>query len=264
MKLIDCFIFYNELNLLNFRFAELYDSIDYFIIVEATRTFVGKKKELFYENNKHLFSQYSDKIIHVIVDDMPDSNNPWVLERHQRRCIERGLKTLHLDPNDIIIISDADEIPDTNTVKQIMNSVESSNTSNTFIYNLIQDLYYYNITCKCNDIWKASLIINHSTYNDKYNRDPQEVRDAIVHNQLSSIEKGGWHFSYFGGVDFIKNKIQNFSHQECNNKNNLNEENMLEKIKNCKDLYGRNNVKFTYINVSDNKYLPKNYKLLMN
>lgn len=260
MKVIDCFTFYNELDMLKFRLTELNDVIDYFIIVEATRTFVGKSKELYYENNKQLYSQYADKIIHVIVDDMPISNNAWDLERHQRRCIDRGLKTLQLDPTDIIIISDVDEIPDIHAVKNVLNNVTPFNT---FIYNLQQDMYYYNITCK-GDKWYHSKILNFITYNDTYNRDVENIRQSHFYRQIPSITNGGWHFSYFGDVDFIKNKIQNFSHQEVNNEKNLQVENILEKIKNCYDLFGRKDVKFTYINIADNTYLPNNYKLIMN
>lgn len=260
MKVIDCFTFYNELDMLKFRLAELNDVVDYFILVEATRTFVGKSKELFYDNNKHLFSQYADKIIHIIVDDMPISNDAWNLERHQRRCIDRGLKTLSLDPSDIIIISDVDEIPDTNTLKILVNRVTPSNV---FIYNLQQDMYYYNITCK-GDKWYHSKVLNYITYDSTYDRDVENIRMSHFYNPIPSIANGGWHFSYFGGVEFIKNKIQNFSHQEVNNPDNLQEDKIIERIKNCDDLFGRNDVKFTHINIEDNKYLPRNYQLLMN
>ena len=46
MKIIDCFIFYNEYNILLLRFTELYEIVNQFVIVEATSTHSGKKKEL--------------------------------------------------------------------------------------------------------------------------------------------------------------------------------------------------------------------------
>ena len=55
MKIIDCFIFYNELDLLTYRLNLLNNIVDYFIIVESTHTFIGKEKKLFFNDNKHLF-----------------------------------------------------------------------------------------------------------------------------------------------------------------------------------------------------------------
>ena len=46
IKIIDCFIFYNELDLLEYRLNILNDVVDYFVIVESTHTFVGKEKVL--------------------------------------------------------------------------------------------------------------------------------------------------------------------------------------------------------------------------
>jgi beta-1,4-mannosyl-glycoprotein beta-1,4-N-acetylglucosaminyltransferase len=69
MKIIDCFTFYNELEMLEYRLKTLYDTVDYFVLSEATLTHVGKSKKMYYDKNK--FKEYADKIIHVIVDDFP-------------------------------------------------------------------------------------------------------------------------------------------------------------------------------------------------
>jgi hypothetical protein len=66
-KIIDCFIFYNELNMLEFRFQELYNDVN--VLVKSTIT--SKDKILYYNENIDLFSKYKDKIIHIIVDDFP-------------------------------------------------------------------------------------------------------------------------------------------------------------------------------------------------
>ena len=57
MKIIDCFIFYNELDMLTYRLNILNDVVDYFVLVESNHTFVGKEKPLFYQDNKHLFEK---------------------------------------------------------------------------------------------------------------------------------------------------------------------------------------------------------------
>ena len=66
MKIVDCFIFYNELKMLKFRLKYLYNYVDHFVLVESTKTFTGTPKPLFFQNNKHEFLEYLDKIIHVV------------------------------------------------------------------------------------------------------------------------------------------------------------------------------------------------------
>jgi beta-1,4-mannosyl-glycoprotein beta-1,4-N-acetylglucosaminyltransferase len=68
MKIIDCFTFYNELKLLEYRLNILYNIVDYFIIVEANQTHQGKSKKLYYNENKNRFEKFQDKIIHIVVD----------------------------------------------------------------------------------------------------------------------------------------------------------------------------------------------------
>jgi beta-1,4-mannosyl-glycoprotein beta-1,4-N-acetylglucosaminyltransferase len=65
----DCFPFYNELDILEIRLNVLNEVVDYFILVESTRTFSGKKKELVFDKNKDRFSEFKHKIRHVVIDD---------------------------------------------------------------------------------------------------------------------------------------------------------------------------------------------------
>ena len=101
-KIVDCFTFYNELDLLTYRLNILNDTVDYFVLVESTHSFVGKEKPLFYQENKHLFEKFNHKIIHIIVDDFPhkypnidfEKKEQWINERFQRDCISRGIDKL--------------------------------------------------------------------------------------------------------------------------------------------------------------------------
>ena len=119
MKLLDTFIFYNELDLLLYRLSTLYDVIDHFVIVESTLTFTGKQKPLYYQENISKFERFSDKIIYILVDDLIEEKNiniknkdQWRNEYHQRNSIDKGISLLNLNNDDLIIISDVDEIPD--------------------------------------------------------------------------------------------------------------------------------------------------------
>jgi len=70
MKIIDAFIFYNEMDILEYRLSMLYEIVDYFIIVESTRTHFGKDKPLFYQDNLLRYEKFAKKIIHVIDRDL--------------------------------------------------------------------------------------------------------------------------------------------------------------------------------------------------
>ena len=88
--IFDCFTFCNELDLLELRLETLSDVVDKFVLVEADRTFTGKSKPFFFAENKARFTNYLDRIIHVQVEDMPQTNNPWDREHFQRKGLFVG------------------------------------------------------------------------------------------------------------------------------------------------------------------------------
>jgi beta-1,4-mannosyl-glycoprotein beta-1,4-N-acetylglucosaminyltransferase len=256
-KIIDCFIFYNELDMLEYRLNVLNDVVDYFVLVEANHTFVGRPKPLFYNDNKHLFEKFNQKIIHIVCD-LPFSsetidiskNQQWVNEKHNRSCIKDGLKQISIDDRDLIIIADVDEIPDPNTLR-ILRNLDTTNK----IMALEQDFYYYNLNSKRHEKWYFSKIISYDKY--RYlNKSCDEIRNSFT----EIIPKGGWHFSYFGDTNFIKNKIENFAHQEYNSSEFTELATIEERINNCVDLFNRGGNNGMYkISAIDNDYLPPLY-----
>ena len=114
MKIFDCFSYLDEDFLLDIRLNTLDSLVDYFVIVEGNMTWQNNYKKLRFNINK--FSKFKDKIIYVPVEDMPDGDNPWLRENFQRNCIMRGLKKS--SENDLILISDLDEIPNPDSIKQ--------------------------------------------------------------------------------------------------------------------------------------------------
>ena len=121
--IVDCFTFYNELDILKKRLKYLSPVVDKFVLVESTKTFRGNSKELFYEQNKKDFDEWKDKIIHVIVEDNPDDKNPWVRESYQRNCITRGLTEISVE--DLVMISDVDEVPKVELIRKLPNSLDT-------------------------------------------------------------------------------------------------------------------------------------------
>jgi beta-1,4-mannosyl-glycoprotein beta-1,4-N-acetylglucosaminyltransferase len=265
MKIIDTFTFYNELDLLYYRLSLLYDVVDKFILVEASKTHKGNDKPLFYLENKARFKEFEDKIIHVIDYDLTSSaehnihlylkDNIWKNENHQRNCIDYGIRSLNLSDEDIIIISDADEIPNPQVLIDIKNS-----QPRTYAYALLQDMYYYNLTMKSANLWFYSKIVSFNYYRDVLKSIPQycRVRDGQL-VQLPGIINGGWHLSYFGDASFIQNKLKQFAHQEYNIEQYTNLNAIEDKIKNNKDLFERNN-EWHKVPIHENNNLPPGYE----
>lgn len=110
--------FFNEIELLELRFKTMYDYVDKFIIVESKYTFTNEPKELFYETNKEKFKKYWSKIEHIVVEMVPVTcTTAWEREFFQRNEIQRGIKDA--DADDILIISDLDEIISPYGVKRV-------------------------------------------------------------------------------------------------------------------------------------------------
>ena len=236
--------------------------VDYFIIVESTHTFTGKEKKLYFNENKHLFENFTN-IIHIIVDDLPykyhnvniNNNEVWINEFFQRNAISRGLSNIkNLDDPDVIIITDLDEIPDPRTLDKIKkgNIIVDINT-------LEMDLYYYNLNTRFKSKWPSCKIISYKKYN-KLNATCNDIRNI----NCPIILNGGWHLSYFGDKYFIQNKIQNFSHQDLNISEYTDLEKIEKRVQNNSDLYDRKWSNFEKIKIEDNTYLPVDYDKYLN
>ena len=254
IKIVDTFILYNELEMLYYRLSLLGPLVDYFVLVESNRTFSYNPKPLYYNDYKHLLP-YTNKIIHVVLDDLPHSNNCWANEYFQRNSIDSGIKQLELTDSDIIIVSDVDEIPNPIILKEIKNGT----TVIEDVYRLLQDMYYYNLTCKLHTIWSLSKIMNYKSYHAIIHHEPQKCRYV----DSKEIPNGGWHLSYFGDVNFIQNKLKNFSHQEYNNDTFNNESHIKNVIEQSIDLFNRQGIQIIKINISDNTNLPPEFFQIM-
>lgn len=211
MKIYDCFTFFNEFDLLEIRLAELWDTVDQFVIAEANQSHSGKSKEFLLLDNWSRFSAYADKLQHVAVTDMP-ATDPWSRERHQRACLARGLQ--EAQPEDLIVTSDCDEIPRAEALEMIAND-----TNGYLRYILSTPMFQYKINyMKVYDIVKQSniMVTRKSAYTN-----PQQEREYTfpwiqTPADTVTIDHAGWHFSYFGDDRNAITKIENFAHTETN------------------------------------------------
>lgn len=258
-KIYDAFLFFNELDLLEIRLTMLDPYVDYFVISECDYTFSGNKKPFYFEENKHLFSKFLHKIIHVknyntneiknltntfsdskkiIFDNIiknyekiknsaeTDFGKPnWCLDYLHREFVSLGLSECNDD--DIIIFSDLDEIPNPEIIKNVK---ELSLDENRYTLNHDYHNFYINNLSDAN--WMGNVISKYKTIkldslcNLRRNR-----------NNYKMINNGGWHLSFVGGVDRIKQKIESYGHQEFNN--DFIKSNIQNKITQNTDLFGR-------------------------
>ncbi|KKU88104.1 hypothetical protein A3A64_00810 [Candidatus Gottesmanbacteria bacterium RIFCSPLOWO2_01_FULL_48_11] len=249
MKIFDCFLFFNELELLELRLMTLHDVVDYFVLVEANKTFTDKPKDFLFEKNKKSYKKYLNKIIHVKVEDTPmldRAKNAWAIEEWQRNCITRGLATAK--DEDRVIVSDVDEIPDPDRVMQ----VKDSNTPVTFK----QCLFYYFVNCWGGRDWNGSVMTPYKNMMVPYRL------KGLARKGLNRIKNSGWHYTYMGGVKNIRLKLNNLSDAYTRRDQVGNDEDILRKIMTQKDLWDEHRA-HTLVNIDEKGYAPLTIKTFL-
>ncbi len=247
-KVIDAFTFFNELDILKLRLAELNDVVDTFILVEATLTFSGLPKPLYFQENKHLFEPYLHKIVHVVIDGLPKENTwTWTRETMQRNAIWNSASQLNLNPDDIFMWMDVDEIPDSDKVAELKTQGLPGG-----IHCFSMDMYYYNFTCKSPNPWTHAKVSEVGALGSSPN-----LTVLRTTGQYPTLSPGGWHMSYFGDAEFIRKKLQSFSHDEFNTAYFTDLNRISAKIEAGTDLFDRPNIHWVYVPLNQNSYLPR-------
>ncbi len=246
----DCFQFFNELDMLKIRLNVMSPIVDKFVISEATETFSGLKKPLYYEENKEMFAEFADKIIHVVVDDTPEGYT-HDRDTFQKNAVTRGLA--NCTDEDIIIFSDLDEIPNPEKIKEILKDFQEDK-----IYHFAQRLFYCylnmeevsgnllsyagefeGVECKK---WIGTKMCSYKLLREQ-NLQLGELRFPERKEIGIRVEDGGWHFGYMGGhgekdiKKRVQEKVISAAHQEYNSKHVLNQ--VTDQIKDGKDIFGR-------------------------
>lgn len=256
MRVVDSFIFFNELDILEIRLNVLNDVVDKFILVESTVSHSGKTKPLYYQENKTRFEKFNHKIIHCVIEDTPNSfeeaqkrflspkdeleknilmhclttsNVPkgetqWLREFYQHESVRRGMLLANLDDDDLCFVSDVDEIWN----PEINYKVDDFN-----VCKLRQEVRMAFL-----DLWSSEDWLG--TYYTKYKNIKNSSAnhfDTVSKTKHVIVENGGWHFTYQGGLEKIKTKLENFGHQEYNNDHIKNL--ISTRLNNGEDVLGR-------------------------
>ena len=261
-KVYDCFMFFNELDLLELRLETLDPYVDHFVISECDSTHSGIDKPFLYEKYKEKFANFADKIIYVknhnskdvtvlkniyegkkremydIIVGHHDGHKPehghgmhngaWCRQFLHAEYVKLGMANCNDD--DIIMFSDLDEIPNPEVLKDIRNFDMNKqycllqDNNNFYVNNIASTNWRGNIICKYSHLKNKSLgMMRHLARQDEKN--------------FTFINNAGWHLSYMGPPGRIKMKIKSCAHQEFNNPNVL--ANVESNMNNNRDVLGR-------------------------
>jgi len=255
MKIFDCFMYFDEEIVLDVRLNTLNQFVDYFVIVESKFTHRGDPRNLLFNHKK--FEKFKDKIIYLVYDRRPeeieiinsnDSNgeksrkyilNAAYRENGQRNFIKEGIK--NASENDIILVSDLDEIPNLLNV--------DFNKINEKIVMFKQDMFYYKFNLYLpNLIWAGTKACQ-----KKYLISPQWLRnikdrkyssfrlDTIFsknkYKSIKFIVNGGWHFTNIKNAKEIEHKLKSYLHHREFDEDPLSVKQIEEIIKNKRAIY---------------------------
>ena len=223
----DTFTFFNEIDLLKIRLEELQGVVDKFVLVESIHTHAYREKPLYFQEYKHEFKDYLDKIVYYLVEDTPPMGkfDRWAIERHQRGCISRALDKCNCSNDDVILISDLDEIPRASKIEMAKNLL----LENDFVI-FDQKFYIRYLNCIHQDSFCGTVACKYGTLREygsvndirwgwgNARKRSTTQRAGIIakasDKNYPHILNGGWHFTSFGGYDAALYKSQNYGHKE--------------------------------------------------
>ena len=227
MKIYDCTTFYSEHMMLDVRFHALNDYVEKFIVTESLYSHSGQPKKLNFDINN--YPKFKDKIIYLVIDQEPDDlikiENT---KEHQGLKRNNSLKRIELSYNymmkatenlandDLVILSDNDEIPNLNS-KQFKQS-----NKNVFIFkqlffyykfNLLYDLmpWFGSKACKKKSLKSFSWLRNLKSKKYSFWRLDTYFNENKLTN-LEIIKDGGWHFTNIKTPEELYIKMTNFGH----------------------------------------------------
>ena len=251
-------MFFDENLVLELRLNLLDKYVDYFVIVESKYNHKGEAKKLNFDIKK--FKKFEQKIIYIIYDQQPSDLykfekedtkrdidgkyifNAYKRENAQRNLISQGLKNASLD--DLIIISDVDEIPKLEKIN--LNEIKNE------ILVFRQDMFYYKFNLKLSNFkWTGSKACKmKKLISPQWLRNIKDKKFAFYridtffsstkYRNLKFIEDGGWHYTNMKNAKEIEHKLRSYLHHQEFEANHINLEQIEKIIKSKKAIYDVN------------------------
>lgn len=220
------------------RLKSLWDVVDRFVLVEADKKHTNEPKPFYFWERQDDFKNFWQKIRHLPVEmTVPYKGvGDWSIENAQRDAIAYGLEDAV--PDDLIMISDLDEIPAPDVLQKIREGQLADVLEKTPL-NLEQKFFYYYFDRICKAPWHGTVIVKRKNLTT-----PQKMRE--IKDTVPRILDGGWHFSYMGGVDRVINKMISIVDGNaivvCSGGKLIDRKHVEEAIANGTDIYNREGI----------------------
>jgi hypothetical protein len=189
-RIIDTFLFNDELDMLEVRLTELASHVDRFVLVEADVTHRGLPKPMYYAQNRERFSQWNGKITHVTAKHLPDSADPWKREHAQR---DAAVHFLDAGDDDIVLISDVDEFPPPQFLHPDPSSVGRQGLGADPAVTFLQRTCAFAVDWEYG--YEPCAVAARVGYARRHGL--AAVRDSRARYP---VIRGGWHFTWLGGA----------------------------------------------------------------
>ena len=272
MKIFDCTTFFKEKMMMDIRFNILVEYVSKFIVVESTFSHSGEKKGLHFNIND--YPKFKEKIEYIVIE-----KEPVDLFRHEEllkssyykrlnsiKRIEQSYEYMSYglgssDDNDLILLSDNDEIPNLSLITNKEISADYILFKQLFFYykfNLLYDRidWFGTKACKKKRLKKFSNLRNLKNKKYPFWRLDTYFSD-IKQSNLKIVQNGGWHFTNIKTPEEIYEKLNNFGHHDEVEVSNINIDYIKEKIKNREVFYNHLADKDSQDRWNDNYKLKK-------
>lgn len=240
-RVFDISMFHWEFDLLDLRLRELWDVVDHFVVTESKYDHRGRPRELILSCTDR-FDWARDKLT-VRASDAPEfANSSWDYERHHRRESIRAIEDFSPEPDDLLLVSDLDEIFRASSVADLIGEPG--------VYTMHMPMYYFFVNLYVHDWFMPTAL----TY--KYVSDLDRIRNCGGY----VIRNAGWHFGYLGSEQDILYKLHTFAHDEYDTPEFASLENIKRAITERTDLFGRQGIDFQVQEIDETwpRYLCEN------
>lgn len=197
--IVDCFPFFRELDLLELRLRTLESVVDRFVIAEAITTHTGAPKPLYFSENRERFARWNDRIVHL-VDRGDTVSEAWLIEWRQRDLLADSLAGL--DPDDLVVMSDVDEIPTPESLRVRPAPGE--------LLVFEQELSYYAANFRHRDRCLGSRAFRAGDFP----RWGSMHAIRTVTDAGTRVPSAGWHFTFLGDRENARTKLLSTPHVE--------------------------------------------------
>lgn len=249
-KVFDCFMFMNEFEHLRIRLEELWDFVDYFILVEGNLTHTGHPKPLYFKECQDEFKEFRGKLIPRVAELPAYGAEPWFgwgREIIQRSTINKILEDMPVAVDDVVLTGDVDEIPKRKAILDYLARED--------VCCLEEKNYHYNLNTQLETPTLDPKICRYRSVMERGVADLRYMHKAIP---LHVIKDAGWHLSFMGGTDKIIEKMKAYAHYDIREPKMdffVSRENVEASVRDRKSLFLREDLK--YLQVKDYSDLPR-------